>query len=291
MKILLTGAKGQLGSCFIERSKNWDVIATDYEELDITNLAEVISFSESHKPDFIVNAAAYTAVDKAEEDADTCYQVNAIGSRNLATAAKNLGVPLLHVSTDYVFNGESEKPYLPTDVVSPLGVYGQTKWEGEEFVREIQPEHVILRTAWVFSEFGGNFVKTMLRVGAQREELGVVADQKGCPTYAGHLADALVKIIEEITALENSADYSLYGTHHFCGSEETTWHGFAEAIFDQALECKTLEKRPKVNAIGTKDYPTPAKRPAYSVMDCASVEGLGVNRNWREALAEVLAKL
>ncbi|WP_027712672.1 dTDP-4-dehydrorhamnose reductase [Dickeya chrysanthemi] len=284
MKVLLTGANGQLGRCFQDRlPEGWEVWTTDSDELDITNREQVLTAIASYPPDVIVNAAAYTAVDKAESEPEQAALVNKTGPENLALAAKLVGARLVHVSTDYVFDGKATIPYVEIDPTNPLGVYGQTKLDGERAVVAVLPGSIIIRTAWVFSEYGNNFVKTMLRLGKEREMLSVVADQRGCPTYAGNIAQAIIDLLTQ-----NAAG----GIYHFCGDKEVSWHEFAEAIFAQAVEQGKLAKMPIVNAITTKHYPTPAKRPAYSSLNCKKIKALGIEpSDWQSALADILIKL
>ncbi|OOC13809.1 dTDP-4-dehydrorhamnose reductase [Dickeya dadantii] len=284
MKVLLTGANGQLGRCFQDRLPDgWSVLATDTDSLDITDEAQVQATVKSWQPDAIVNAAAYTAVDKAESEPALAARINVAGPEYLARAARQLGARFIHVSTDYVFDGTSTRPYSETDATHPLGVYGQTKLDGERAVLKVNPAAQIVRTAWVFSEYGNNFVKTMLRLGRERDTLGVVADQRGCPTYAGDIASAI------ITLLQQQADAGLY---HFCGDEEVSWHDFASAIFAIAGEQQVLTRAPVINAITTEQYPTPAARPAYSTLDCDKIARFGIQPSaWREALGVIIPKL
>ncbi|MCL6404098.1 dTDP-4-dehydrorhamnose reductase [Dickeya dadantii] len=284
MKVLLTGANGQLGRCFQDRLPDgWSVLATDTDSLDITDEAQVQATVKSWQPDAIVNAAAYTAVDKAESEPALAARINVAGPEYLARAARQLGARFIHVSTDYVFDGTSTRPYSETDATHPLGVYGQTKLDGERAVLKVNPAAQIVRTAWVFSEYGNNFVKTMLRLGRERDTLGVVADQRGCPTYAGDIAGAI------ITLLQQQADAGLY---HFCGDEEVSWHDFASAIFAIAGEQQVLTRAPVINAITTEQYPTPAARPAYSTLDCDKIARFGIQPSaWREALGVIIPKL
>ncbi|BBQ88596.1 TPA: dTDP-4-dehydrorhamnose reductase [Klebsiella quasipneumoniae subsp. quasipneumoniae] len=280
MKVLLTGANGQLGQCFQDRlPEGWDIWATDTSELDITNKDLVLAAVNKYKPDVIVNAAAYTAVDKAENDIDVARLVNKDGPENLAIAASKNGAILVHVSTDYVFDGRASIPYKECDDTNPLGVYGLTKLEGENAVATVLPNAIILRTAWVFSEYGNNFVKTMLRLAKDRDSLSIVSDQRGCPTYAGDIANAIILLIQN-----NSAG----GIFHFCGDEEVSWSEFAQAIFDAAVKAGTLSQPPIINAISTEQYPTPAKRPAYSTLDCSKIADYGISAShWRKALAKI----
>ncbi|MFE8117185.1 dTDP-4-dehydrorhamnose reductase [Brenneria goodwinii] len=283
MKILLTGANGQLGRCFQDRlPEGWQVWATDTAELDITDYEKVLVAVKAFQPDSIVNAAAYTAVDKAESEPELAALVNKNGPENLARAAKEIGARLVHVSTDYVFDGTATVPYVETDKTNPLGVYGKTKLDGEIAVSHILPDAIIMRTAWVFSEYGNNFVKTMLRLGKERESLGIVSDQRGCPTYAGDIALAILDLLK----LNVSG-----GIYHFCGDKEVAWHEFAEAIFARAVELGKLDKTPVVSAITTEQYPTPAKRPLYSVLNTMKINKLGiVSSDWCFSLTDVLIK-
>ena len=283
MKVLLTGANGQLGRCFCDRlPAGWSVLATDADTLDITDFEKVRSVVAEYQPDFIVNAAAYTAVDKAESEQDIAMQINEVGPKNLALAANEYGARLVHISTDYVFDGEATVPYVEMATTNPLGVYGKTKLNGELAVSEIQPAALIIRTAWVFSEYGNNFVKTMLRLAQSRDSLGVVADQRGCPTYAGDIANALLVLLQKKAP---------GGVYHFCGNSEVAWSEFAEVIFSSALQLEVLTQAPKVNAITTEQYPTPAKRPKYSVLNCAKIQKEGVELSpWKERVGFVVTR-
>jgi dTDP-4-dehydrorhamnose reductase len=292
MKILITGCRGQLGRCLQDRcaAAELEAVTTDVDELDITRFSAVEQFVAKHSVDCIVNAAAYTAVDRAESEPELAYAVNVLGPENLARVAKQADIPLFHISTDYVFDGCAVTPYRPTDPVNPQGVYGETKLAGESTVVAVWPKHIILRTAWVFSEYGNNFVKTMLRLGRERKELSVVADQYGCPTYAGDLADAILALIHQYRQAPDQ--FAGYGLYHFCGQESTSWHGFARAILTLAQADGLLKELPKIQAIATEQYPTPAKRPAYSVLSSTRPDPLsGVNRNWQLSLNHVLKNL
>ncbi|MFS7242569.1 dTDP-4-dehydrorhamnose reductase [Serratia proteamaculans] len=281
MKILLTGSKGQLGSCFQDRlPQGWEVWATDSDVLDITDLAKVKRATAQFKPTVIVNAAAYTAVDKAETERELAVLINEIGPRNLAEAANEVGARLVHVSTDYVFDGSATKPYVETDTTNPLGVYGQTKLDGEMAVTNVQPRAIIIRTAWVFSEYGNNFVKTMLRLAKERDTLSIVADQRGCPTYAGDIAQAIIDLL-----MKNSEG----GIYHFCGDKEVAWSEFAQEIFSAAKGDGILDNIPLINSITTEQYPTPAKRPAYSTLNCEKIISEGIfSSDWRRSLVDVI---
>lgn len=282
MKVLLTGGKGQLGNCFQDSlPAGWEVWATDSDILDITDLAKVRRSVTEYQPDVIVNAAAFTAVDKAETEHEIAALINEIGPKNLALAANEIGARLVHVSTDYVFDGEANTPYIEAAATNPLGVYGKTKLDGENAVTALQPEALIIRTAWVFSEYGNNFVKTMLRLAQTRDTLGVVSDQFGCPTYAGDIAQAIIVLLQKKAP---------GGVYHFCGDEAVAWNEFAEAIFSSALKQGLLEKSPVVNGISTAEYPTPARRPKYSVLNCEKIQNQGVTLSkWKERIEDVIA--
>lgn len=284
MKILLTGANGQLGRCFQDRlPDSWEVWATDSAELDITNKEAVLSAVRQYEPDAIVNAAAYTAVDKAESEHNIAALVNKTGPENLAIAASKYNSILVHVSTDYVFDGNSAVPYLENDKTNPLGVYGLTKLEGENAVINFAPSAIIVRTAWVFSEYGNNFVKTMLRHGKDKDNLNVVDDQIGCPTYAGDIANAIIHML-----IKNTPK----GLYHYCGDVRTSWFGFAKTIFDIADKSKMMDNIPNVTAINSDQYPTPVKRPAFSVLNTSKIELLGITpSDWKKALELILPKL
>ena len=255
-KILVTGANGQLGQCLQKISsqfEEFEFIFTDSETLDITNKEEVNDFFWQNAPDFCINAAAYTAVDLAETDIEKAFLVNADGTENLAEACAENNAQFIHVSTDYVFDGENNLAYTEEDFTNPLGVYGASKLAGDELALEVNPCSVILRTSWVYSEFGKNFVKTMLNLFATKDELNIVADQFGQPTYANDLAEAIMKIIksEKITP----------GIFNFSNLGRISWFDFAEKIAELS------EAKIKLNAIETSQYPTPAKRPKNSVLD------------------------
>ncbi len=283
--VLVVGETGQLARELARAAWAPEVELTfaGREIIDLARPETATAVVGALKPDVVVNAAAYTAVDKAENDEEHAFVVNRDGPAALARAATAAGAPLIHVSTDYVFDGTKTGPYVEDDPVAPVSVYGRSKEAGERAVREAAPRHIILRTAWVYSPFGNNFVKTMLKYGAEREEMRVVADQHGCPTAAADIAAAIVRL---------AAAEAGWGTFHYSGAGPTTWHGFAEAIFAGAA-ARGFKVPARVAAIGTADYPTPAARPANSVLDCtkiARVHGI-VARDWREALEGCLDTL
>lgn len=286
MRVLLTGVRGQVGHELLRQAPaGFQVAGLSSAELDIADAGQVAAVLAAVRPQLIINAAAYTAVDKAESELQRAFAVNRDGVANLASA----GVPLLHISTDYVFAGDADRPYREDDSVAPGGVYGASKLAGEQVLAELNPRHVILRTAWVFGAHGNNFVKTMLRLGRERDQLGVVADQCGGPTPAADIAAALWQL-----ALQWRENGTLpWGTYHFCGAPAVSWHAFAEAIFAEAQGLGLLPSVPRVNAIATADYPTPARRPAWSVLDCSKLQAACAiaQPDWRVGLRAVLAQL
>jgi dTDP-4-dehydrorhamnose reductase len=290
MRILLAGKNGQLGRCFqdaIARTTH-ELIALSSQELDVTNSSQVKEVVNKFRPDVIVNASAYTAVDKAESDQEMAYAVNHSGVEYLAKAAQSLAIPVIHVSTDYVFDGAAVEPYLPSDETNPQTVYGNSKLAGENALSEHCTQYLVLRTAWVFSEYGNNFVKTMLRLGNECDALSVVADQYGCPTYAGDLAQAIVQLCDHYQETKELA----WGVHHYSGDMPTSWHGFARTIFAKAHKQGLLSKIPELTAISSDQYPTPSKRPEYSVLNTGTLEALSLEPSqWLTSLDKVLETL
>lgn len=283
LKVAVTGANGQLGYQLAKKlADKVTLLALDRATLDIANSAQVEETLLAFAPDVIINAAAYTAVDKAEQEPELAKAINETGPENLAKVAATLDAVLIHVSTDYVFDGSSDKPYLETDATNPQSMYGLTKLSGEQAIAKNCTKHIILRTAWVFAEHGNNFVKTMLRLAQSRPELGVVADQIGGPTYAGDIAEAIISIMTQLKT-ENEQRFGIY---HYSGAPYVSWHQFACCIFDQALQQQLIAQAPKVNAITTAQYPTPAKRPAFSMLDCRKIQqSFGVSpSNWQAEL-------
>ena len=287
MKILVLGCKGQLGRCLNDQLVNTDheVIYTSREQIDIADFEVTKSKILGFSPDLIINATAYTAVDMAEEDQNTANLINHLAVKNIADICNQLQSWLIHVSTDYVFDGNSKVPYKEDDQTNPQGAYGETKLEGELAIQSSGCKHIIIRTAWVFSEYGNNFLKTMLRLGAERDELSIVGDQIGCPTYAQDIARSIVVIAPQL----NSREYN--GIYHYCGDQPCSWYDFANAIFDQAMS-NNLKIPSIVNSIKTSAYPTPAKRPAFSVLDCSKIENVfGVHAsNWLDGIGQVISK-
>jgi dTDP-4-dehydrorhamnose reductase len=288
MKLLVLGARGQVGYELCRRGwpAGYAVSAFDRDRVDIASRAAVFQAITSEQPGIVINAAAYTAVDRAESEPEAAWAGNCTGPANLAAACAEAGIPLVHISTDYVFDGTKSGPYREDDPVAPLGVYGQSKEAGDRAVREALPEHVILRTAWVYSAHGHNFVRTMLRLAGERPVLRVVADQTGSPTSAAEIAAAIAAVVRQLDAGNRQ-----WGTYNFTGGGAVTWHGFAEAIFNEAAQWRGVP--PRVDAIATADYPTPARRPANSVLDCTKIgEAFGIRpRPWREALVDVIREI
>ena len=288
MKILVLGCKGQLGRCLNDQLINTDhgVIYTSREQIDIAYFEDTKNQILEISPDLIINATAYTAVDKAEEDQKTANLINHLAVKNIANICNQQGCWLIHVSTDYVFDGNSNVPYKEHDKTNPQGVYGETKLNGELAIQASGCKYIIIRTAWVFSEYGNNFLKTMLRLGKLHDELKVVGDQFGCPTYAQDIASAIVQIIPQ---LRSQKDVGLY---HYCGEQSCSWYELATVIFyqAQALGFKT----PKIiNSIKASAYPTPAVRPKFSVLDtskCLDVFEV-LPSNYREGIKKSLSKV
>jgi dTDP-4-dehydrorhamnose reductase len=292
MTILITGANGQVGQCFRQLAvqyPDWQFIFNDFPELDITDRKAVFSFFRSLQDDklkWCVNCAAYTAVDKAESEPVQAKRINVLGAKILAEACASESIPLVHLSTDYVYHNRQNTPFHEADPVSPKSVYARTKLAGDRAVLKANPLAMIVRTSWVYSEFGNNFVKTMLRLGAERSELNVVFDQIGSPTYAPDLAAAILTMIQKV---ENKgvAPQTAAGIWHYSNEGVTSWYDFAKAIFEMKhLPCR-------VRPIETKDFPTPAQRPPFSLLNKGKIKavfGLEIP-HWRESLAVCLGRV
>lgn len=267
-KILVTGADGMLGQdlCPILEKYNYNVIKTDIKTLDITDFDTAQTVINAHSPDMIIHCAAYTNVDKAEEDFETAKQINSTGTENLAQICNTKDLPILYISTDYVFDGTKQTPYTPDDEPNPINNYGLTKYYGEQAIQKFCKKYYIIRTSWLYGIHGKNFVETMLSLAA-KPELKVVNDQIGCPTWTVDLSNGIIKLLKN----------EIYGIFHICSSGETTWYGFAKEIFNQ---CK-LEVNLK--PCTTEEFPRPAKRPKYSVMDNANICG-----DWKNGLQNYL---
>ena len=269
MRILLTGCDGQLGSLLREilRGKA-ELLAVNRAELDITNESSVNEIISVFRPEIIVNTAAYTAVDRAEDEVEMAFAVNGLGPEILAKAAHSVGAALIHISTDYVFDGNHKNPYVESDQVNPQSVYGESKLKGEIAVQECCQKYIILRTSWVFSRHGHNFVNTMLRLGKEKSVLRIVSDQFGGPTYANDIANLIVVIIEKI----ESGEGINWGLYHYSGMPYVSWSKFAEVIFKKVKESNLLKAVPLIKSIESKDFPTPATRPKNSSLDCAKIQ-------------------
>ena len=287
MRLVVTGREGQVATALALAGgrQGVEVVRLGRPELDLERLETIAPALRAARPDAVVSAAAYTAVDQAESEPERAHRVNALAPGRLAEAAADLGAPILHLSTDYVFDGRKPSPYAETDPTGPVTVYGASKLAGEQAVAA-HPRHVILRTAWVYAPHGKNFVRTMLRLAETREEVGVVGDQLGCPTSADDIAQGVLKIAAALHAGQGAT-----GLYHMAGTGEASWAGFATAIFEGARRRGGPSSR--VRSIATADYPTPAARPANSRLDCARVgEVFGVTLPpWRESLERCLATL
>ena len=291
MKIVVTGREGQVVQSLLEKASqrpNIQVIAMGRPELDLAKPETVRSAISAIKPDLVVSAAAYTAVDLAEDEAELAFAVNAGGAQAVAEAANACGVPVIHISTDYVFAGDASEPYVEKDITGPQGVYGSSKLEGERLVSQANPRHIILRTAWVYSPFGKNFVKTMLKLAETRDALSVVSDQWGNPTSALDIADAIIQVADHLATVP---DFSAYGVYHLAGTGDTNWSGFARAIFNESVELGGPTAT--VSNIATADYPTKAARPANSRLSTTKFKEIfnWSAPNWQSSLIDVVTRL
>jgi dTDP-4-dehydrorhamnose reductase len=286
--LLVFGAGGQLGQemLLLAKTRGIEAKGLTRAEADILDPLAVERAIREAKPRLVLNAAAYTAVDKAESEPEAAQAGNVRGAENVSRAAAAANIPIVHISTDYVFDGDKTGAYVETDPLSPLGVYGRTKAEGEAAVRAANPRHIILRTAWVYGQFGANFLKTMLRLASERDALRVVADQHGCPTSTLDIAEAILSVDRALGRNDIP-----WGTYHFTGTGATNWHEFATAIVD--AQAPFTGKKPPVAAIATADYPTPAKRPANSELDSSLfIETFGYKaEDWRTRTKETVAIL
>ncbi len=290
--VVVVGGGGMLGWEVVEllKKSGFTVTALDIPEIDITKPQSVHSVLGLIKGlRLLINCAAYTAVDKAESESEAAFAANRDGPANLADECAKLGIPLIHISTDYIFNGRSDRCYKEEDAADPINIYGLSKWQGEEAVRSRISEHVIVRTSWLYGARGQNFVKTMLRLGAEREELKVVSDQYGCPTWSFDLAACLVRIAERAILSSKKVPW---GAYHFCGAGITTWYTFASAILDEARRRQSC-RIARVMPVPTSSYPTVAVRPQYSGLDCSKIEasfGI-VPPPWEKSLARLMDEL
>lgn len=283
MVVLVTGSSGQLGQSLQFIAPNYpqiDFVFCDSKTLDITNLENCKAIFSKYNPDFCINAAAYTAVDKAENEPKKAFAINVTGVKNLAEVSKKFDIILLHISTDFVFDGSKTKPYIETDIPNPTGVYGQTKLDGEKAIQEVWEKHFIIRTSWVYSQFGNNFMKTMLRLASERDTISVVNDQIGTPTNAVDLAEVLVKIILTNNRQPTTDNFGIY---NFSNEGQCSWYDFAKKIFE--INNISINLLP----IPTTSFPTPAKRPSFSVLDKSKIKivfGVEV-KDWDESLKEI----
>ncbi|WP_342566537.1 dTDP-4-dehydrorhamnose reductase [Paenibacillus sp. FSL R7-0345] len=285
MKVLVTGSAGQLGQdlVLLLQKQGHEVLGCDRQEMDITNLEQCVEVIGGFGPDAVIHCAAHTAVDAAETDIDAAYLINATGSRNVAVAAEKNGAKLVYISTDYVFDGMGSKPYHEYDNTDPQSIYGKSKRAGEILVQSLSSKFFIVRTSWVYGKYGNNFVKTMLKLGQEKPQLQVVDDQKGSPTYTVDLANFLSELIQT----------EKYGVYHASNSEACTWYEFTQAIFAEAEDLLGLKFTAKLEPCGTEQFPRPAPRPRYSVMEHLSIRTNGFQdiRPWREGLRDFLLEL
>ncbi|MBO0738602.1 MAG: dTDP-4-dehydrorhamnose reductase [Alphaproteobacteria bacterium] len=292
MKILIFGAGGQIGHevCRAAWPSSYEVLPLDRSAGDVTHPAALSALIASRRPDLVINLAAYTAVDRAESEPEAAWAANCAGAAHLAATCEENSAPLIHLSTDYVFDGRKRGSYTEDEPVNPLCVYGCSKEAGERAVRAAALCHIIIRTSWVYGVHGNNFVKTMLRLAGERQILRVVADQQGCPTAAADIASALTMIARQI-----DQGTARWGTFHFAGAGDTSWHGFAEEILDleSRFGARPSGSRPQIEPVTTAQYPTPARRPMNSVLDCRKIaEAYGVSAPpWRTSLAAVVREL
>ncbi len=290
-QVLVIGAYGMLGRDLVQalEKSGFTPVGWDLDHIDITKFADVQAKLPYAGADVVINCAAYTAVDRAETETDPAFAVNRDGVAHLAESCAALQIPLIHISTDYVFDGNADRPYREDDPANPIGVYALSKWQGEQALRQRLTQHLIVRTAWLYGIHGHNFVKTILKLASEREEIRVVADQHGGPTWTMDLAVALVEMVRRIISDRSVVPW---GTYHFCGGGQTTWHGFAEAIVALGRRWQNLQIQ-RVVPITTAEYPLPARRPPWSVLDCGKIStSFGITpRPWQDALEAMMQEL
>lgn len=288
MKVLILGSNGQLGRCLNDQFQhtNHEVIFTSREQIDIVDFDSTKSKIIEISPDIVINAAAYTSVDKAEDDKEKADLINHLATANIAETCNQLGCWLIHISTDYVFDGNSHESYRENNQTNPQCIYGQTKLNGELSIQSSGCRYIIIRTAWVFSEYGNNFLKTMMQLASENDNLNIVCDQFGCPTYAQDLAITIVKVVSQLNLKKDNDIY------HYCGDISCSWYDFANEIFKHA-KANSFKIPTTINSIQTSDYKTPAKRPLFSVLDSSKIinEFDVVASNWREGIAQAMSKL
>lgn len=283
-KLFIAGKNGQVGRELVERALalGLEVVSFGSEGLDIRDRRLVLAAVAEHQPTVVINAAAYTAVDKAEDEKDLAYAVNRDGVENLALACKAQDIPLIHISTDYVFDGQKKTPYVESDTPNPIGVYGASKYAGEEVLRSTWHKHVIVRVSWVFGRYGNNFVKTMLRLAKERGELGVVDDQFGAPMSAVGIANAVLNCV--------LSEHDCFGLYHLESSPGVTWHGFAKEIFAQSVRLGLLDRSPVLSPILSDQFPTPVERPENSKLGTEHSDALGC-LDWKRDIADMLSMI
>ncbi len=288
MKVLVTGAQGQVGSELIRQGSllGIDIIASNRLQLDISRRESVYRFFDSQRPNIVINAAAYTSVDRAESEPELAFFLNRDGVVNLAQACAKNGIPLIHLSTDYVFDGSKEGAYLEIDTPNPKSVYGSSKLAGDLYIEAILQQFIILRVSWVFSSKGNNFVKTMLRLGSERDVLRIVSDQRGGPTWAGAIANTLLNLVKRW----NDGEIISWGIYNYSGQPATTWLAFAETIFERSVGLGIIGSKPLIEPISSAEYLTPAKRPINSELNCHKIyQNLGIKQpDWRMGLESVI---
>lgn len=290
MKIFLTGSAGQVGQEIeqLGQIQGFEIIGKSRQALDITKETAVSTMLQQTKPNFVVNAAAYTAVEKAESESSLAFAVNREGPRHLAKICANLKIPLIHISTDYVFDGRATTSYQETDTANPINIYGRSKWEGEQTIRQQWDQHIILRTSWVFGRYGQNFLKTMLKLAKTHKTLRIIDDIYGCPTEASDIATTILQIIHQFIAnLELP-----WGTYHYCGNDQTNWYGFAKTIFKVAAEHQKITI-PQLDPIEAKDYPSQLERPMNTPLSCQKIQTqLNIApSSWQEGVQRVIQAL
>jgi dTDP-4-dehydrorhamnose reductase len=289
-KLLVTGLTGQVGQAIKVKVDHdiWDVLITGHDVLDITNAAQISTVFLQFKPDVVINTAAYTDVDKAEKNQKTAQSVNAQGPYLLAQQCKKMAALFIHLSTDYIFDGQSERAYVEGDLACPINVYGLTKWQGELYIRASLIKYIIVRTSWVFSEHPNNFVSTILGLIGESAEINVVNDQIGCPTYAGDIADLVLAIAEDYI---NGRGHYQFGEYHYCGHENVSWFEFAGLILEEYKKYNNPSSSHKIKGISTEDSLLLANRPKYSVLNCSKIAHLVNPCDWRRGLYLVIEKL
>ena len=289
-KVVLTGAGGQVGKELIRLSGefNVQVVGMRHFELDITNSVSISNALNIHKPDVLVNTAAYTAVEKAESEIELAFEVNGYGAEILAKICAERQIPLIHLSTDYVFDGKNKQPYTEIDTENPINVYGKSKYEGEKAIRSVLNEHIILRTSWVFGIHGHNFVKTLLKLQKKRAPLNIISDAVGCPTAASDIAMVIIHLVSQVFQKKRMQ----WGTYHYCGANTTCWYSFAKEVF-KTVSIATGSHLPQIIPISSEDYPSVIQRPANTALSCQKIKNVfGISPcNWEKGVQKVVNTL